>query len=198
MKDSGTGASNGPIEEGRIPWSRRRWFATCGATVVVLLLVGIGCGRRPTANPTAPSEAVNTTVIPGVAVTLPPAWNIQPGSEPTAATISNVRELSTLSDHALQAEAQIGILILQSANPRGLSIEDWFNDYFANGFSSDVLDKKIITVAGRRAVRIEIYEIGRRVHIYVPKGSDVVEVTYGLYAPSFVSAYEAIVGSMQF
>lgn len=180
---------------------RRGWFVPLSVGVAVLLVLAVSCSKQATpgpTSPTSPTTSTNTTVMPGVTVTMPPGWMMQSGSGQGAVTLSNVRESGPLSDRTLQSEALLGIFTLENSNPSGLVIEDWFNQRFAGGFSSELLDKKTISVAGRTAVRIEVVEIGRRVHVYVPKGSDVIEITYGLYAPTFVDSYEAIVRSLQF
>lgn len=115
------------------------------------------------------------------------------------ATFANVEQQSQhISDQAFASESNFAIRIIKDSNPEMLPIDSWFAMHFANGFSSDVIDKHLTIVSEVSAVQIQLSEIGRRVHIYIPHGKDVIEIIYGLYAPSFIGAYEAIVRSIRF
>jgi hypothetical protein len=115
-----------------------------------------------------------------------------------AAAFSNVSTPRPISDQTVHEQAILGIELLRDVNPQGLSIDSWFDSYFASGFSNDLIDRRLVTLAGRPAVQIELIEIGRRVHFYVPIGTSVLELSYGLTAPQFVPIYESIIQGLTF
>jgi hypothetical protein len=132
----------------------------------------------------------------GLAIEYPPAWIIRPGGRTTI--LSNVSEPSELSETALQTESFFELRLHAGKNPAALPINQWFEEFFSNGFAVEPLSRTSLVVDGRDAVRIEASEIGRRVHIYIPNQTDVIEITYGLFAPQFIDEYESILSSLKF
>jgi len=130
----------------------------------------------------------------GITVNYPSGWNVR--QDGARVVISNTPTTSTLSEAALQAESSFEIRILGNSNPGILEIDKWFDQHFTKGFSVPPLARSSAIVAGTSAVRIETSEIGKRVHLYVPKAADVIEITYGLFAPQFIDDYNAILNSL--
>jgi hypothetical protein len=55
-----------------------------------------------------------------------------------------------------------------------------------------------VQIADRSAIRLEMAEgDGRHAHIYIPDGTDVIEVSFAL-SPVFVSTYESILNTLAF
>jgi len=141
----------------------------------------------------------------GLDMRFPLGWTAR---EAGGATVfSNVTQSSEISEETLATESFFEIRRLGNAagtigplpaNPNNLPIEQWFDSYFANGGSSPLLSREVVTVGGRPAVRIEVSGIGQSVHYYIGQGTAVIEVTYGLFTPRFVGEYEAMLGSMSF
>jgi hypothetical protein len=129
-----------------------------------------------------------------VSIDYPVTWFVRQQSIYTV--FSNVISPSPLSDTALRTESAFDVHILARANPSQLPIEQWFTQFFATGFSSDLLSETAISINGQSAVRIELAEIGRRVHVYIGNRVDVIEVTYGIDEPSFDAQYEAMLASL--
>jgi hypothetical protein len=132
----------------------------------------------------------------GLTIEYPPTWIIRPGGRTTV--FSNVSEPGELTEAALQTESFFEIRLHDEVNPDTLPINRWFDEFFSDGFAVDPLSRTSIMVGGRDSVRIETSEIGRRVHIYVPNQTDVVEIVYGLFAEQFIDEYEAMLNSLQF
>jgi len=84
------------------------------------------------------------------------------------------------------------------ANPQQLAIQQWFDQFFAKGFSVSPLSRFNTTIDGRPAVRIETSEIGRTVHFYVALNADIIEVAYSLSNVQFLSDYQAVLSSIRF
>jgi hypothetical protein len=139
---------------------------------------------------------VNPTL--GVTISHPPSWNVQPNSPSTILNISNVENLSPESDAALAAESLFQLRLIPNANSMGLSAPDWFDHFFVRGFPVQILSRSNVLINGRSAVRIEVSEIGRTVHYYVPLGTDVIEISYSLFNPAFIGQYESMLNSIQF
>jgi len=113
---------------------------------------------------------------------------------PESVTFSNVLEKSAISDEALQTESSFEIDIHPQANPELLPISQWYDGYFV----IRPLSMDPIQINGYDALQIDVSEIGRRVHIYIPHRFNVIEITYGLYASQFVDDYEKILNSLTF
>lgn len=129
-------------------------------------------------------------------VKYPPNWIVR--EEQGAVVFSNVLEASPISDAALQTESFFKIRVRSQENQDLLPISEWFDDFFSGGFAVEAHSRNSLLVDGHDAILIETSEIGRRVHIYILNGSDVVEITYGLFAPDFVDEYVAMLNSFQF
>lgn len=132
----------------------------------------------------------------GFRISYPPEWSAH--DSPDGVVFRNVPTPSLLSDTALQSESFFEVRFLETANPGMLDVDQWFNEYFANGFPEQPLLTSRLTVSGYPALAIEVSELGRRRHVYVTAGSGVVVITYGLFAPSFISTYEAMAQSIRF
>lgn len=111
---------------------------------------------------------------------------------------SNVQHQSELSDAAMQKESRFSILSRIGVNPQRLPIDQWFADYIKGGYSVPPMNLHLISVDGQQSVYIEVSEIGKNVHLFIPHGSDILEIIYGLYAPTFIGTYESIERSIQF
>ena len=128
----------------------------------------------------------------GVSVATPSQW-IERRDENGVVILSNIVTPSPLTDVALQTESSFELRLLTRANPDSLSISEWFDQFFEEGFSVDPLSRQTVAVCGRDGVEIETLEIGRRIHIYIPRGFDVIEISYGLFASAFVDEYRTMV-----
>ena len=149
-----------------------------------------------------------STSTAGVIVSYPSGWISQPllGGL-TGAILTNNPNPGPLSDASLMATPFFQIMRFGStpghvnnlpANPNMLPITQWYAAYFTSGFSVPPSSQTVVSVAGRQAVKIELVEVGGlRVHIYVPRGQDVFEISYGLFAPDFVPVYEQMLSSLQ-
>jgi hypothetical protein len=78
-----------------------------------------------------------------------------------------------------------------------LPIQEWFNQYSSQGFAVEPLSQATTMIDGRVTVIIETSEIGSRVHYYVPRGADVIEIAYGLFADQFVNQYQLMLQSIE-
>jgi hypothetical protein len=114
------------------------------------------------------------------------------------AKVSNVQRLSPVEDSASVSESFFGVRLLKNANPTRLPMDQWFEQYFVNGFAGPVRSRASATVGGRLALRVEASGIGRWAHVYVPVDSDVTEVFFEVSQTGFVGQYEAMLASLQF
>jgi hypothetical protein len=147
-----------------------------------------------------------TTATGGITVSYPPDWSSQQDGQRTV--ITNAPDFSqvTLENFTTFSFFAISVLGAPSgspspgpANPDQLPITKWFKQYFAQGFASPLVSKSTIHVAGRDAIRITGLEIGgNESHVYVPNGSDVIEIVFPLSSPQFNGTYEEILSSIAF
>ena len=85
------------------------------------------------------------------------------------------------------------------ANPSLLPVGQWFTEYFKSGFHTQSESTMLVLLGGRQAIRQEIIETGGRwVHLYVPVGTDIIEIAYQLNPPQYLSLYELIIGTVTF
>lgn len=131
-----------------------------------------------------------------LSIKYPPDWATRPEVE--AVGFSNVQEPGPPDEVTLATQSFFHVRVLPQANPQLLQVDQWFDQYFSEGFPVEPLARTNIPVDGRPAVRIETSEIGRRVHVYVPVGPDVFVISYGLDAPQFVGEYETMLQSIDF
>jgi hypothetical protein len=122
-------------------------------------------------------------------------WHVAQNGEST--TFSNDAVSQPINEEDVNNQASFRVFVLNNANPKLLSIEQWFDGYFKAGFPSEPLSKKTISLANKQAVQIEVSEIGKSVHIYLPIGNNVVEISYGLSAKQFIGEYEKILNSIE-
>jgi len=141
--------------------------------------------------------AINDSIL-GVSLNYPPAWTIQRDSRINRISLSNVQHLSPISETSLSTEALLEVRLRTGANPQQLAIQQWFDQFFAKGFSVSPLSRFNTTIDGRPAVRIETSEIGRTVHFYVALNADIIEVAYSLSNVQFLSDYQAVLSSIRF
>jgi len=149
----------------------------------------------------------STSTAMGVVVNYPVGWTPQPLPGGSTDVFTNNSSPGPLSDASLTANSFFQIRLLgptpgqlnpSPANPSALPITQWFVNYFAAGFSVPPSSQSVISVGGRQVVKIELVEVGGlRVHVYIPRGQDVFEVSYGLFAPAFVPTYELMLNSLQ-
>lgn len=130
-----------------------------------------------------------------ISLKYPPDWTFR--EEDGKATFSNVEVLGPLDDIALQTQSSFEVRLLSQSNPGGLSITQWFDEYFSQGFAVDPLSKTFVSINQRPAVQLETSEIGRRLHVYILHGADVIEIAYGVFAPTFTSTYEQMLRTLE-
>jgi hypothetical protein len=131
----------------------------------------------------------------GFSIKYPPGWTANENGQ--LVTFTNVLVAGPISTTSLQTQSFFEVRLLPQANPGALPVLQWLDQYFSQGFAVAPLSKTLVTVSGRQAVQLQTSEIGRRVHIYIPLDRDVVEITYGLFAPAFLSDYEAMLQSLE-
>lgn len=134
----------------------------------------------------------------GLTVTPPPSWNIQTGSALTTANISNVQRLSDVESSSSSMESLFQLQQLRGVNSARLPMEQWFDNYFTNGFDGPIWSRTSIIVGGRPALRVETSGLGRWVHVFVGSGADVVEISYEISKTAFVGQYESMLQSIRF
>lgn len=133
----------------------------------------------------------------GITIDHPPTWHVTESSN--AVSFSNVEQHGDLSDASLQTESFFRVRLGVSDNPLQLPPDEWFDRFMRPVVSENLLTEEVRAVAGRTALYVELSEIeGRRAHFYLINGANVTEVSYGLFAPSFVPLYEAMLQSLSF
>jgi hypothetical protein len=136
----------------------------------------------------------------GVGVTLksPPNWMSSYIASEELVTVRNFEKQRPLSDEKFRTEAYFQVFRQTGVNPERLPIEAWISGFLEPGLPTPIKQKLLTVVGGRPAVRLVVSEMGGdRAHIYLASETDVVEVAYGLYEPSFISAYESILASLK-
>ncbi|MCU7800571.1 MAG: hypothetical protein KZQ70_10600 [gamma proteobacterium symbiont of Lucinoma myriamae] len=114
-------------------------------------------------------------------------------------TYSNVEYRSEMSNSSLQNESFFKIYRHVNVNPEKFNITDWFDEHFYQGGSAYIRNQMHMMIGGRDALQIEVSELGGiRVHTYIFDNVDVLEVSYGLFAPHFVVDYESMLQSIEF
>jgi hypothetical protein len=131
----------------------------------------------------------------GVAVNHPPTWQSRVGAG-GAITISNVAVPGETSAQKWSSEAVFRIDREADVNPDELGIDQWFDGHFDSASRSEIQSRSRMTIDGRNALRIEVSEIGRTVHIYIPYGRDVVVVSFSRISPTFVPDYERMLATL--
>lgn len=159
---------------------------------------------------------IEITVVPfipltipelGVTVEYPSNWVTRQVDGSTI--ISNAgRPIPEISEEALMTRSffeigrrtyPLGTGSSVPANQSLLPVNEWFDDYFKDGFPTELTSRANITVNGRLAIQIVAPEVGGlRAHTYISHGNEVTEVAYGLFAPQFVSVYEKMLNSITF
>lgn len=149
-----------------------------------------------------------TSTATGVTLSYPVGWSPRgiPG-DPYTLVVTNNANPGPLSEASLASTAFFEVRLLGSspghldnlpANPTQLPVDQWFATYFTAGFSVPPSSQALTSVAGYQAIRIELVEVGGlRVHLYVPHGQDVYELSYGMFAPIFVPIYELMLTSLR-
>jgi hypothetical protein len=137
----------------------------------------------------------------GLTLRYPPDWVVR--SEDGGVTLTNLADRSLFNPDAGTGDFPFfHVRILghppgNPANPGMLPIDQWFDQYFSEGFATPPV-KTLIQVAGRSAIRIRAVEgLGPSVHVYVPNGTNVIEL---IFSPgsSFDASYETILQSASF
>lgn len=190
-------SSEPSVEDGRGSGARRGWFVALGCVAVLLVALAVACGSRPSSSPTAPTSAITTSLVPGVSASIPPAWNIQPSSGTSSAVVSNVSTLSSMDDPAAAQESAFHLRVMAGSNSANLSLDNWFESQFPNGFDGPIWSRSNITVDGRPALAVEVSASGRRRLVFIADGSNIVEVSYPLTNQTFIGHYEAILNSLR-
>lgn len=152
-----------------------------------------------------------TVSNPALAFTMayPVAWSSQQASDSSSVIITNTPTFQPISDTSLANDSFFRISRLGGAppgsgnappaNPAQLPIDLWFGQYFSGGVSVPPLSQTIVTVANNPALSIVVPEVGgKRLHVFVPNGRDVLEIEFGQFPAQYVSTYEAMLNSIQF
>jgi hypothetical protein len=134
----------------------------------------------------------------GVIVNSPPTWLADYVQGKHLLALRNTGVSGPLGETKFATEAYFQLFREANRNPQALPIDAWYETYLQPFVPVPVKTRSTTIVSGIASVRIVIPEMGGdRVHVFVPVGTDVVEVAYGLYAPQFVPQYEAILNSIQ-
>lgn len=133
----------------------------------------------------------------GITIAYPPGWYVT--QKTNAVAFSNVIERGEPDDTTFQTETFFQIRLRANDNQLGLPIDQWFDQLMRPVLSENLLHEGRKTVDGHDSFYVEVAGVGgRRAYIYVPQNMDVVEISYGLFAPHFVADYEAMVESFFF
>lgn len=132
----------------------------------------------------------------GFSIQYPPEWIVT--SRVNTVEFSNVSERGELSESTLQTESFLQVRLLPNENPKMLSVGEWFDESMRPLVADLLMAERYLTIDSHDAIQIEQSAIGgRRVYIYVPRYSDIWEITYGLFAPNFIDDYEEIIRSLR-
>ena len=113
--------------------------------------------------------------------------------------VMNVQEVGKLSEESLENEARFSVSIRQNNNPGLLSINEWLNNLIKNGVSNLPLLRDPVSVSGRRAVLVEVPEVGMNIYyIFIPSGTDIIEIAYPSQQEKFSATYEKILSTLRF
>lgn len=108
---------------------------------------------------------------------------------------SNVQ---TFSDNPVNpAESYFGILHRANANPQHLPIQQWYEATIAPNEPTPTSEKEVIQVNGVASFRIKASLVGRYYHVYVPNGSNVIEIVYSDNTPAFNNIYANMLASVR-
>lgn len=132
----------------------------------------------------------------GVSIAPPPTWNVTQNAK--SVVISNVPDPSLMTETRFLSDSYFEATLRQNDNPLGLTADQWFTQTLRPVLQDVLRSVSYPTISGYPAVDVTISAIGgKHRHIYVLRGFDVIELTYGLYAPQFVPTYSAIVASLR-
>ena len=132
----------------------------------------------------------------GITIDTPPAWYA--ASKQNAVAFSNVQETGDVSETTLQTESFFQVSVRPNDNPLRLPVAQWFSDSMRPLIADQLYSEMPLSIDGYDAVEVDISAVGgRRRYIYVARGTDVIEITFGLYAPKFIDAYLAMLNSLR-
>jgi hypothetical protein len=134
--------------------------------------------------------------LEGFGISYPSSWimhNVTDGL-----TFSNVTTPSELSDESLQNESFFKVAVEKNRNQSALTVHEWFTGYVEPLVADVLISESDTTVSGYPAIKIVLAEVGgKTTHIYVARSTDIIEISYGLFAQKFVDTYSAMVQSIK-
>lgn len=133
----------------------------------------------------------------GISAKVPPNWYAKFNDRARRLSLQNIDVIGPPSTEAFAREAVFRVVRRKEANPSQLSIEDWVTERLVPALPTPIASRTSLVVSGKPSVRIVYSEIGGdTVHIYLPSGRDIVEVSYGIFTSALVPGYEEILKTL--
>jgi hypothetical protein len=146
------------------------------------------------------------TLEGGLQMSHPPSWTPVTQSFFAASgqpnlyriTFNNGTQPTEFDEVDSQTASSLMIDRLVEVNQSGLSVHQWFDTYFDRGFPNPLLSREVTAVNGYPMLRVTVTELGGvHAHHYFVDGPDIIDISYGLFAPSLVPIYESITRSLR-
>ena len=110
----------------------------------------------------------------------------------SSAIFSNVQDPSTVP-----SSGYFAVDFLPQANPGQLSISQWFAR-FSQIAPFPPISSSSVLISGRTGIVVTVPERGADTMIFVPRDTDILQITYDSEALQFVGDYTAMLNSMSF
>ncbi len=130
----------------------------------------------------------------GFEVKYPESWFEKSGD---AVRFSNVADHQNLTEENLREVSSFTIIFHADANESRLLISQWFSETF-NLVKDDILSQSEVVLSGQQVLRIEVSEVGRKVHYYIPKEIHILEIVFNLDQSKFIKTYNQILSTFRF
>jgi hypothetical protein len=151
--------------------------------------------RRVTANfppiqVTVPQTFTNSDI--GMTISYPAGWYMENGE--TGLIFSNTSDTSSLPF------TDLGFFELEyapHANPAGLPIDQWASQ-FSNNIPESALSSTVVSIAGQPALRVITGELVADTILYIPRGTDIIRISYNSADGQFLGEYQAMLNSIIF
>jgi cell wall-associated NlpC family hydrolase len=130
----------------------------------------------------------------GISINHPPAW--RPSFAPQLARVMFTNDL--IGDGIEFTSSSLRVRRRQNRNADGLPIVDWFEAEYAAGATEMVVERSILSIDGRTALRVESVDMVPLVHVYIPDDTDIIEIDYTLDSPTGARVYEEMIRTLRF